>query len=452
MPWNLEDKKMHHKQYNPDATHMTMGVVVRKSSPVVVTPSEPPVETTASTIRLSSFDMALYTIPSTALLMFEQPIPDTAETIKRALSQTLVHYYPIAGRIIAGADGGEAHIHCNGEGVAFISASADCALEEAMSLDRSPGSSTLLDELAIYYPGMRCGPTDPLMLMQVTEFSCGGFVVGVTANHAVGDGAGWAQFLQAVGELARGFSAPSVVPVRSDDSLPSRPQHVVSLSQLMTSLDPLEGLSCLDISVPSTAINRIKAEYAGRFDGQTCTSFDAVSAVLWRCRTRAIMSDPETPALFLFGVNLREYLGAKKGYYGNCASGQPVVATSGVVANGDIMDLVAMIKQSKEKIPEQFKKSEGNNLQKPVDQKRQLDHQVRYNMLTVSSWRNLGFERVDFGSGRAARVTPYAHDKLPFPTCMMSLPHKGKDGANIFTAMLKVEHVDTFLKELTRFT
>ncbi|CAL4981171.1 unnamed protein product [Urochloa decumbens] len=404
---------------------MTMGVVVRKSSPVVVTPSEPPAKTTASTIRLSSFDVALYTIPATVLLMFEQPIPDAAETIKRALSKTLVHYYPIAGRIIAGADGGEVHIHCNGEGVTFISATADCALKEAMSLDRSPGGRTLLDELAVYYPAMRCGPTDPLMLMQVTEFSCGGFVVRVTANHAVGDGAGWAQFLQAVGELARGFSA-----------------HPLCRS----------GLSSLDITVPSTAINRIKAEYASRFDGQTCTSFDAVSAVLWRCRTRAIMSDPETPALFLFGVNLREYLGAKKGYYGNCASGQPVVATSGVVANGDIMDLVAMIKQSKEKIPEQFKKSKGTNLQEPVDQKRQLDHQLRYNMLTVSSWRNLGFDKVDFGSGRAARVTPYAHDKLPFPTCMMSLPHKGKDGANIFTAMLKLEHVDTFLKELTRFT
>ncbi|CAL4981182.1 unnamed protein product [Urochloa decumbens] len=319
-----------------------MGVVVRKSSPVVVTPSEPPAKTTASTIRLSSFDVALYTIPATVLLMFEQPIPDAAETIKRALSKTLVHYYPIAGRIIAGADGGEVHIHCNGEGVTFISATADCALKEAMSLDRSPGGRTLLDELAVYYPAMRCGPTDPLMLMQVTEFSCGGFVVGVTANHAVGDGAGWAQFLQAVGELARGFSA-----------------------------HPL-------------------------------------------CRS--------------------------------------VVATSGVVANGDIMDLVAMIKQSKEKIPEQFKKSKGTNLQEPVDQKRQLDHQLRYNMLTVSSWRNLGFDKVDFGSGRAARVTPYAHDKLPFPTCMMSLPHKGKDGANIFTAMLKLEHVDTFLKELTRFT
>ncbi|KAF8694315.1 hypothetical protein HU200_038456 [Digitaria exilis] len=428
------------------------GVVVTKSSPVIVRPPEPAATTTV-TIRLSSFDVGLHTIPANVLLMFEHPIHEPAETIKRALSQALVPYYPIAGRIVAGASDGEVNIQCTGEGVAFVSASVGCALKEAISLDRSPGArATLLDELAVYYPGMRCGPGDPLMLMQVTEFSCGGFTVGVTGNHGVGDGAGWAQFLQAVGELASGSSSPSTVPIRQDDSLPSRPSSVGSLSQLMTSLEPFDDLACVDITVPSRVISSIKAEYAKRFDGQTCTSFEAVSAVLWQCRTRAIMSDPETPALFLFGVNLREYMGAKKGYYGNCATGQLVMAKSGAVANGDIMDLVTMIKESKEKIPDQFKKNEGTTPQKPVDQRRLMDQQVRYNMLTTSSWRNLGFEKVDFGSGRPARVTPYAQDKLPFPACMMSLPHKGKDGANIFTAMVKEEHVDSFLKELTRFT
>jgi len=41
------------------------------------------------------------------------------------------------------------------------------------------------------------------MLVQVTAFSFGGFVVGVTWNHGVGDTMGIAQFLQAVGEMAR---------------------------------------------------------------------------------------------------------------------------------------------------------------------------------------------------------------------------------------------------------
>ncbi|KAF8701677.1 hypothetical protein HU200_033443 [Digitaria exilis] len=100
------------------------------------------------------------------------------------------------------------------EGVAFVAASADCALKDAKFIDRGGAIETkttttiLLDELVVFYLGDRCGPTDPLLLMQVTEFSCGGFVLGVTWSHGIADGTGMAQFLQAVGELARRSPSP----------------------------------------------------------------------------------------------------------------------------------------------------------------------------------------------------------------------------------------------------
>jgi len=62
--------------------------------------------------------------------------------------------------------------------------------------------------------GLFCSSdADPLLLVQVTEFACGGFVVGVSSNHVIADGAGTVQFLQAVGELARGISPPSCFPI-----------------------------------------------------------------------------------------------------------------------------------------------------------------------------------------------------------------------------------------------
>jgi hypothetical protein len=428
-----------------------MGIVVRKSSPVVVRPSEP-VETT-STMPLSSFDEGLERVPATLLLMFEHPIHDPADTVKRALSRALVYYHPFAGRIAAGAgadaDGGKLHIRCNGEGATFVSAHASCGVAEVIGLDRSAAARTLLDDLAVYYPDNCCRAGDPLLLVQVTEFSCGGFVLGATVNHAVADAAGLAQFLNAIGELARGMASPSVAPVRWDGSLPSRPPPVVSTRELVTDLGLLDDYACFDITIPSASIGRIKAQYARRFDGaRPCTSFEVASAVLWRCRTRAVMSDPETPALFMFGGNVRKYVGAMEGYYGNCATSQLVFATSGTVANGDIVDLVKMIKQSKEKIPDQFEKNQGNNNHPPKPMHHQL---LRYNMLVVSSLRNLGFEEVDFGSGTAARLANYAQEKVPFPACLMS-PHKGKDGVNMLTTMVKKEHVDSFIAELARFT
>ena len=48
---------------------------------------------------------------------------------------------------------------------------------------------------------------------QVTQFECGGFVIGLIFCHTICDGLGAAQFLNAVGEIARGLEHPSTTPV-----------------------------------------------------------------------------------------------------------------------------------------------------------------------------------------------------------------------------------------------
>ncbi|CAL4993222.1 unnamed protein product [Urochloa decumbens] len=288
--------------------------------------------------------------------------------------------------------------------------------------------------------------------MQVTEFSCGGFVLGVTWNHAIADGAGIAQFLQAVAELSCGFSKPSIVPDRWDDSLLSAPLPREQGQQPTTSLETFDNFSGLEITIPSRLIRRIKAEFSSRFSGQLCTKFEVASAVLWQCRTRAIMSDPETPASFSFSADVRKHLGAKQGYYGNCLTCQLVMATSGTVSSADIVDLVNMIKDSKAKIADKFKKiNEGSNPQQEEGQMQQRA-QHPYNMLLVMSWVNLGFDEVDFGSGRPARVMPYGKDRAIFPVCVMCPPCTTKDGVDALLSMLREEHVDNFLAELARLT
>ena len=60
--------------------------------------------------------------------------------------------------------------------------------------------------------------------MQVTEFSCGSFVVGLICCHALADGLGAAQFINAVGDYARGLPKPRVSPVWARDIVPSPPR------------------------------------------------------------------------------------------------------------------------------------------------------------------------------------------------------------------------------------
>jgi len=75
-------------------------------------------------------------------------------------------------------------------------------------------------------------------------------------------------------------------------------------------------------------------------------------------------------------------------------------------------------------------------------------------MLYISSWRNIGFEGVDFGSGAPARVMFHDGRRRPpaVPTCMVYLPCRGKDGVNVLSVAVKEEHAEEFLGELATQT
>uniref|UniRef100_A0A0E0KN25 Uncharacterized protein n=1 Tax=Oryza punctata TaxID=4537 RepID=A0A0E0KN25_ORYPU len=427
--------------------------VVSKSSPELIGPAttKPATAPTGVVINLSSFDKAIGSYPFTSFHVFNNGIVKPAMTIKSALSQALVYYYPIAGRVITGAanSGNPLRISCAGEGVAFVSATACCALDDFKLFD--PPFAALLKELAVEYPTEV--EADPLLLMQVTEFTCGGFVVGMTWNHVVADGKGIAQFLRAVGELARGLPRPSVLPVScGDDTLPELPPLVVAMEKAMLTQESKQ-FAYLDITIPSSVIRRVKAEFNGdvaHSGGEPCTVFEAVAAVLWRSRTRAVLSDsdPNKPAPLVFAANVHKHVGAKDGYYGNCITSQVVAATSGEVANGDVKDVVKLIRRAKEQIPAQFKNG-GVAMNGAARMERQLSVLFGYNAFFVASWRNIGFEAVDFGGGRPARVMCHV-GPTAVPSCVACLPRDG-GGASVLLLCVKEEHVDAFLAELESF-
>ncbi|KAG2551177.1 hypothetical protein PVAP13_9KG381500 [Panicum virgatum] len=297
-------------------------ITVLKSSPAIVVPSEAePVAVAPKAgekVSLSSFDKRAGPFPITMLLAYDRPIHEPVEMIRRSLSRALSHYQPTAGRLLSDAD-------------------------------------------AIAYPSEPSRDSDPLLLVQVTEFACGGFEVGVTWNHVAADGAGMAQFLQAVGELARGVSPPSVSPVSHwwPDSPQATPQKAAS-----SAAPGPQDMVRLDVTVPWSLITDIRAAgVAG--GGKPCTVFEAVAAVLWKCRTRAALSggDPGSPAPLFFPCNLRALVGTSAGYYGNCTVVQGVGAMTGVVADSAVGDLVGLIRLAKEKVPDVLRPSsdDGNS-------------------------------------------------------------------------------------------
>ncbi|CAL5034788.1 unnamed protein product [Urochloa decumbens] len=542
------------------------GVVVTKASPVVVRPLSPELELGTpppphDTVTLSPFDRLVPPIPATSLFVFDRPIDEPAETIRRGLSRALAHYRPFAGRL----DGAGGIIACTDDGATFLAASASCPLREATA-----AALQEMDDLAVLYPGLLCRDADPLLMVQVTEFACGGFVVGVTSNHVVADGAGMSQFLRAVADLARDGVAPPpsrlLFPIRTWDGgalCRSLPVPVLAVPKWPATIqqEPPPRLARLDVVVPYGLIRHIKVGGFGT-GGEQCTALDAVMAVLWRCRTRAALSAAESPAPLKFVCNMRTLAGAPAGMSqflravaelardgvalpppspvrawdgGSCrslpapvlvvpkspatiqheppprlarldvvvpyglirhikaggfgAGGEQctaqdavmavlwrcrtraalsaagnaaespapfkfvVMATAGAVSGGSIGDLVRLIRRAKEKIPDLL--ISGGGVVAAEDRAPAAAKPVWYEAFSVTDWRYLGLDAIDFGGGAPARVLWHIKRILE-PGCVVCPPRRagaggdGGDGVDVTSMFVKPEHADAFLGELAR--
>ncbi|KAL6841057.1 hypothetical protein ACP4OV_029026 [Aristida adscensionis] len=420
---------------------------VSKSLPFLVAPSE---ATPAGHLPLTAMDAALASLSMTALLVFDHPIDQPAETIRQALSRALVPYYPIAGRFAAGGD----TIACTGEGVAFVAARASCTLREARLADASP--AVAVEELALSFAGQHTGDP-PLLLMQVTEFACGGFVVGVTWDHAVADGVGMAQFLQAVGELARGLPSPGVAPVRTDGLLPELPPPIISMTKsLVTS--PHSEFPSTYITVPLSFINRVKSEFRRSLSNADntaapappCSAFEVFTAAIWKCRARATISgaaDKAAPTALAFTANVRKQAAARDGYYGNLFTFGLAVATLGEVATADVLDLVKLIKDAKARVPHTFADGAAYVAGEMGGRLRGLHP---YDTLYVTSWWNLGFDDVDFGGGGGAVRVMGDMERKVVPACILCGRKDKADGVAAMALCVKEDHKEAFQAELRR--
>lgn len=89
---------------------------------------------------------------------------DPARVIKDALAKALVHYYPLAGRLVEGRNN-KIFVDCTGEGILFIEASADISLDQLGDTILSPYQ--YLDKILYNVPGSEGIIGCPLLCIQV---------------------------------------------------------------------------------------------------------------------------------------------------------------------------------------------------------------------------------------------------------------------------------------------
>ncbi|XVF42799.1 hypothetical protein PTKIN_Ptkin01aG0394100 [Pterospermum kingtungense] len=327
---------------------------------------------------------------------------DPAKVVRDALAKTLVFYYPFAGRLREGPNR-KLTVDCTGEGVLFIEGDADVTLEQFGDELQPP--FPCMDELLYDVPGYSGVLNCPLFLIQVTRLKCGGFILALRHNHTMSDAIGLTQFMTAVAEMARGALAPTISPVWERHLLSARNPPRVTCVHLEFDHEVIDTKD--EITHPNSMVSRSfffgpnEVSALRRFvpPHYQCSTFDILTASLWRCHTKALQLDPNEDVRIICIVNARSKFNPPLplGYYGNALGYPATLTTVGKLCQNPLTYATELVKQTKAKVTEEYMKSTADFL---VTRGRPALNMSR--SFLVSSLSRIKFEDIDFGWGKAA--------------------------------------------------
>ncbi|KAI7744850.1 hypothetical protein M8C21_023751 [Ambrosia artemisiifolia] len=375
---------------------------------------------------------------------------DPASVIRDALAKVLVFYYPLAGRIKEG-HGKKLMVDCTGEGVLFIEAEADVTLEEFGKTLHPPFPCT--EKFLCDVPGSGGIIGSPLVQIQVTRLLCGGFIFTARIYHIICDGTGAAQFLMALGEMAQGAVEPSVLPVWQRELLKARdpprvtfphPEYddVVDTEDNVMAMGEMADTSFFFGPAEMSALRRFVPKNL-----KTCTTFEVITACLWRCRTIALQPDPEHDVRLMFFVNARGMFDPPipVGYYGNCIVIPCVVSKAKDLCNKPFSHALELVMEGKSRVTKEYVRSTMDLM--VVKGRPSFKTSSTY---IVSNLTRVGFNKVNFGWGEPLYAgLPNDDEDLPgvYSSYMPSTNDNGEFGI-VARIALPISTMEKFVNEL----
>ncbi|XP_059428845.1 uncharacterized acetyltransferase At3g50280 [Corylus avellana] len=316
-------------------------------------------------------------------------------SLKHSLSLTLNHFPALAGRFFTDPDDAHVYIVCNDQGADFVQAKAKhLSIHTLLSPDLDV-PACFKEFFAFDRPLSYLGHFKPLAAVQVTELNDGVFI-GCTVNHAVADGTSFWHFFNTFAEICRGankiskapdfrrntvFNSPAVlrfppggpkVTFTGDKPLRERIFHfskeaILKLKLRANNYNQLQkvtnngladqsaveilGKQCNDswktvnggngvsngkITSVSEDIHILKKNVTK--GTAEISSFQSLSAQLWRAVTRARRLEASKATTFRMAVNCRHRLEPRMDpyYFGNAIQSIPTIATVGEVLSRDL--------------------------------------------------------------------------------------------------------------------
>ena len=262
------------------------------------------------------------------------------------------------------------------------------------------------------------------MHKQVTKFKCGGFALGLCMNHCMFDGIGAMEFVNSWGETARGL-ALNTPPFLDRMILNARdPPKVEFKHQEFDEIQDISGTNdlyaekmqyrsfCFDMS----QLERLKAKAMEDGTLKKCTTFEALSAFVWRARSKALQMKPDQKTKLLFAVDGRPKFSPPlpKGYFGNGIKLTYSICRAGELIENNLSYGVELVQNAIKMVTNDFLRSSIDYFET------KRTRPSLSSTLLITAWSRLSFHTTDFGWGEPVFTGPVA---LPEKEVTLFLSH-----------------------------
>eukprot|EP00253_Pinus_taeda_P010182 PITA_10182 len=400
---------------------------ITMEAPFAVYPAEP---TPRRSMFLSNIDQTLVStvatitfFPACAHMAFDEIVQRYVD----ALGRLLVHYDFVAGRLALNEDEDRLEIDCNGAGVFFAVGMSDLALEELKDIKfPNPAFRQLILQDYVSQSHLQ---DLPLFTLQVTRFKCGGFTVGAGLNHCLFDGISSFDFTVNLASIIKGETL-EVTPDLDRTILKARVPHKIDHDHLeytnlcdiprrvtvsserdgggaLTESEPIKipprpnlVLKLFPVSVEMLNSLKEKAMEDGKI--KKCTSFEVVTAHLWRARSLALEMQNDEISTVLFPVEFRARMEPPlpREYAGNAVVPGYARATVKELQDERFSTLVHKVQQGLSRI--------GNDYVRSVIDWLQVHKGIpcAVNSFSVVAWWRLGLEDAEYPWGNPLHLSP----------------------------------------------
>ncbi|XP_014500504.1 uncharacterized acetyltransferase At3g50280-like [Vigna radiata var. radiata] len=289
----------------------------------------------------------LYKKPAT-LVDERDFIENLLEKLKHSLSLTLSHFYPLCGRLVTHKTKNPpfytVFVDCtSNSGARFIHATLDMTISDILSpVDVPPIVQSLFDhDRALNHDGH----TMPLLSIQVTELVDGVFI-GCSMNHSLGDGTAYWNFFNSWSEIFRAqaqgheHDVPISHPPIHNRWFPNGCVPPINLpfkhhNEFISRYEaPMMRERIFHFSAESIA--KLKAKANSECNTTKISSFQSLSALVWRCITRArcLARDQKTSCKLSTNNRTRMDPPLAEEYFGNSIH----TLNAGTATSGELLE------------------------------------------------------------------------------------------------------------------